>query len=91
MNTRNCIFLSAAIATLGYVAYVASRTTAADETFEGLVGRLQKDKPKFAERQQSLLEKRYDLSDKPSKVTMSRGKPVQEGVRVKLPEGVTWD
>jgi len=91
MNARNCIFWSAAIATIGLVAYVATQTFAADETFEALVGRLQKDKPKFAERQQSLLEKRYDLSDKPSKVTMSRGKPVQEGVRVKLPEGVTWD
>jgi hypothetical protein len=22
---------------------------------------------------------------------MSRGKPIQEGVRVKLPEGVSWD
>jgi len=39
-----------------------------------------------------LLEERYDLSDKPSStVKMSRGKPVQTGVRVKLPKGVTWD
>jgi cytochrome c peroxidase len=39
-----------------------------------------------------LLEERYDLSDKPSStVKMSRGKPVQTGVRVKLPNGVTWD
>ena len=38
-----------------------------------------------------LLEERYDLSDKPSStVKMSRGKPVQTGVRVKLPSGVTW-
>jgi hypothetical protein len=49
------------------------------------------DKPKFMERQRTLLEKRYDLQNQPSKtITMSRGKPVQEGVRVKLPEGVTW-
>ena len=37
-----------------------------------------------------LLEERYDLSDKPSStVKMSRGKPVQTGVRVKLPCGVS--
>jgi cytochrome c peroxidase len=41
--------------------------------------------------QRELLEQRYDLSDRPaSGVTMLRGKPVQEGVRVILPDGVTW-
>ncbi|MCI0671270.1 MAG: hypothetical protein L0Y64_12465, partial [Myxococcaceae bacterium] len=39
-----------------------------------------------------LLHERYDLSNRPAKgVTMTRGKPVQEGVRVKLPAGTTWD
>jgi cytochrome c peroxidase len=34
----------------------------------------------------------YDLSDRAAPgVTMSRGKPVQEGVRVKLPAGTSWD
>jgi cytochrome c peroxidase len=42
-------------------------------------------------RQQSLLDQRYDLFDRPAAVSMSRGKPLQEGVRVKLPTGVTWD
>lgn len=42
------------------------------------------------ERQQALLELRYDLSDDPSRVAMTRGKPVQQGVRVKLPPGATW-
>jgi cytochrome c peroxidase len=38
-----------------------------------------------------LLEARYGLAVKPSStVKMSRGKPVQTGVRVKLPAGVTW-
>ena len=41
--------------------------------------------------QQKLLSSRYDLSDQPSPVKMSAGrKVVQQGVRVKLPEGVTW-
>ena len=50
-------------------------------------------KPAVMERQQALLQSRYDLSDNaiPS-VMMSGGrKPVQGGVRVKLPGGVTWD
>lgn len=43
--------------------------------------------------QKQLLERRYDLSDRPSETMMSAGrKPVQEGVRVKLPDGVdSWD
>jgi cytochrome c peroxidase len=36
------------------------------------------------------LAQRYDLSSRTSSVTMFRGKPVQQGVRVKLPAGVTW-
>lgn len=43
-------------------------------------------------RQRALLEARYDLADRPSSnVAMSRGKPVQQGVRVKLPAGHTWE
>ena len=48
-------------------------------------------KSQMDERQRKLLEERYDLSDKPADgVAMSGGKPVQAGVRVKLPRGVTW-
>lgn len=43
-------------------------------------------------RQKTLLEKRYDLSDNASDVQMSgKRKAVQQGVRVKLPSGATWD
>ena len=57
-----------------------------------LIKQTEAEKPKFAERQQRLLNHRYDLSDHPSKdAKMSLGKPLQEGVRVKLPEGITWD
>ncbi|MER9657505.1 cytochrome B6 [Mesorhizobium sp. M0152] len=50
-------------------------------------------KPAVMERQRNLLEDRYDLADRPiSGVMMSGGrKAVQEGVRVKLPPGETWD
>ena len=65
---------------------------AADEDFPTLVGRLEKEKPQFAERQQKMLDERYDLADRPAKgVTMSRGKAVQDGVRVKLADGMTWE
>ncbi len=49
-------------------------------------------KPKVMARQKELLEQRYDLRDQPAGgVTMSKGKPVQKGVRVKLSSGVTWE
>ncbi|MFC0804812.1 cytochrome B6 [Ensifer sp. P24N7] len=49
-------------------------------------------KPRVMERQRRLLEKRYDLSDRPMQGVMMSGrrKAVQAGVRVKLPKGVSW-
>jgi cytochrome c peroxidase len=70
----------------------ASLLVGAEENFEQLVERLRAEKPKFAERHKKLLEERYDLSDRPANgVTMSGGKAVQEGVRVKLPPDMTWE
>ncbi len=49
------------------------------------------EKSDVMKRQEKLLDQRYDLSNRPAKdVTMSGGKPVQEGVRAKLPKGITW-
>jgi cytochrome c peroxidase len=49
-------------------------------------------KPGIEREHQALLEQRYDLGDHPAQgVTMEHGKPLQEGVRVKLPAGVTWE
>jgi cytochrome c peroxidase len=62
------------------------------ESFETIMGRMKAAKPEVMKRQMDLLSERYDLTDRPaSGVTMSRGKPVQEGVRVKLPPGMTWE
>jgi cytochrome c peroxidase len=62
------------------------------ESFEAIMKRMAAAKPEVEKRHQTLLRERYDLSDRPaSGVTMSCGKPVQEGVRVKLPNGVTWE
>jgi len=83
-------FLAALPATA--VVCFALTASAADEDFPTLTKRLQAEKPKFAKRQQALLAERYDLADRPAKGTaMSRGKPVQDGVRVKLPDGMTWE
>lgn len=60
--------------------------------FEALFEKSVNEKPEVMARQLELLELRYDLSDDPAEdVSMARGKPVQEGVRVRLPEGVTWE
>jgi len=61
--------------------------------FDATVERMQAAKPAILQRHMALLEERYDLSKRPVRgVTMSRGKAVQEGVRVRLPEGVeSWE
>jgi cytochrome c peroxidase len=61
-----------------------------NETFEEMKARLEAEKPRFMARQLALLEARYDLSDRSGSVRMTRGKPVQIGVRVRLPNGLTW-
>ena len=62
------------------------------EDFDTIVQRMKAAKPEIMKRQMDLLNERYDLADRPAKgVTMSRGKAVQEGVRVKLPKGMTWE
>lgn len=88
MNKK--VFGAASVAIVLSVASVAQ--TPAIEDFTMLTKRLQAEKPKFAQRQQALLAERYDLADRPARgATMSRGKPVQEGVRIKLPRGMTWE
>jgi cytochrome c peroxidase len=53
--------------------------------------RMEPAKPPIMQRQEALLKERYDLGDRPARsVTMSRGKPLQEGVRALLPPGMTW-
>lgn len=62
------------------------------EDFAAIMARMKAAKPEVMKRQMDLLNARYDLANRPAKdVTMSRGKPVQEGVRVKPPQGTTWE
>ncbi len=59
--------------------------------FEALRAAKIAEKPIAEQRQQAVLEARYDLADNPSPVTMTGGKPLQQGVRVRLPDGATWE
>jgi len=62
------------------------------ETFASIMSRMKAAKAGVMKRQMALLNERYDLSNRPAQgVTMSGGKAVQEGVRVKLSGGTTWD
>ena len=61
------------------------------EDFATTMRRLSAEKPAAQRQQQLLLAERYDLANRAAAgVTMSRGKAVQDGVRVKLPAGLTW-
>jgi len=62
------------------------------EDFASIMARMKAAKPEIMKRQMDLLNERYDLNDRPAKgVTMSRGKAVQEGVRIKLQKGMSWE
>jgi cytochrome c peroxidase len=63
-----------------------------NEAFDAVMQRMKAAKVGIAKKHQSLLDARYDLSDQAAEnATMSGGKPVQSGVRVKLRDGSTWD
>ncbi len=63
------------------------------EPFDAVVDRMAAAKASVMKRQMDLLKGRYDLDNRPAQgVTMSRGKPIQEGTRARLPEVVSsWE
>ena len=62
------------------------------EDFASIMARMKAAKPAVEKKHKDLLNLRYDLSTRPAKgVAMSRGKAVQEGVRIKLSRGMTWE
>ncbi len=63
-----------------------------EDDFRTIFSKMSGAKAQVMKRQMELLGARYDLGDRPAAgVTMSRGKPIQDGVRVKLPAGATWE
>jgi len=92
------VIIAAVLAVMGvvYAQETTKRSSYAPfdikEDFAAIMDRMKAAKPQVMKRQMDLLNERYDLSNRPAKgVTMSKGKPVQEGVRVKLPSGMTWE
>jgi len=62
------------------------------EDFAHTMARMKAAKAGIMARQKALLAARYDLADRPvTGVTMSRGKAIQGGVRVRLPAGTSWE
>jgi cytochrome c peroxidase len=62
------------------------------ETFATIMARMKSAKPEIERRHLAVLQERYDLSNRPAAgMTMSRGKPVQESARARLPAGMTWE
>lgn len=62
------------------------------ESLDTTIARMSAEKPAIMQRQMDLLKERYDLADRAADgVTMSRGKVVQAGIRVRLPAGTTWE
>ena len=56
------------------------------------MNRMVQAKPAIQQRHLDLLQLRYDLSDQPAaELMMARKKPVQDGIRVRLAEGQTWE
>lgn len=61
------------------------------EPFSAVLQRMKAAQPAIQKRQADLLAERYDLANRAAAgVTMTRGKPVQDGVRIKLPAGTSW-
>ena len=94
------LILGLAIGTMGVQAQTGAKPDPSkssylpviEEDFGTVMARMSAARTAIMQRQMDLLSVRYDLSDRPAAgVTMSRGKAVQDGVRVKLPGGVTWD
>jgi cytochrome c peroxidase len=62
------------------------------EDFASIMARMSAAKAGVTRRQMDLLAQRYDLGNRASAdAKMFRGKPLQDGVRVRLPAGMTWD
>jgi cytochrome c peroxidase len=64
----------------------------AKESFAETMARMKGEKAAIMKRQMDLLQQRYDLRNDPAPgAAMSGGKPIQQGVRVKLKNEMTWE
>src|SRR6266699_1050631 len=82
-----------ALASIGLLSSLALGVAwAQDPSFASVLERMRAAKAAVMKRQADLLAERYDLGNRPATgATMSRGKPIQEGVRARLAGGATWE
>jgi cytochrome c peroxidase len=94
MNRSILLTVGLAVGVVAAWAAAFTRPSAAQpppEPFPAVMARMKAAKAEVMKKHQGLLAERYDLADNGAKgVAMARGKPVQQGVRVRLPAGVTW-
>jgi cytochrome c peroxidase len=89
---RISLVVTALVSAALYFIGAARTDEPAPESFAAVKARMSAAKPEIMKRQMALLEARYDLADRPIKgVTMSKGKAIQGGARVRPPEGMTWE
>ncbi len=82
--------LGLAVALLTAWGWASAQDTAAD--FSAAMAKMKAAKPAVQKKHADLLAARYDLGDRAAKgVAMTRGKPLQEGARTKLPALMTWE
>src|SRR5687767_13104575 len=98
LRTRRVLFGGLAVTVVtGLIAQDTKRPSSyspvvIQEEFASVMKRMSAGKDGFMKKQTALLEERYDMANRPAPgVTMSHGKAVQGGVRVKLKGGMTWD
>lgn len=93
-NILTCIFAAALIQTQQSQAEPPNSymPVVDKESFEDVKKRLSKQKPKAEERFRDLLKERYDLADRAIPgISMTRGKKIQGGVRIKLGKNTSWE
>ncbi len=98
LSLKYCVFIAGFAASMPTVLSQDGGRTSSylpvdlHERFASVMARMSAAKPEIMRRHAAVLDQRYDLSNRAAPgVTMSRGKPVQAGVRVKLPASVTWE
>ena len=62
-----------------------------EKNFDAVVADMKAERPAIRKRHMAVLERRYDLSNRPDTATTTKGKRLQVGPRAKLKSGVTFD
>jgi cytochrome c peroxidase len=87
-NKKAIVFLTLIL----LIVIMAFKQGADPVDFKAVMKKMKAEKAAIQKRQTDLLNERYDLKDNPSALMMSGNRrAVQQGVRVKLPQGATWE